>query len=161
MDGSDHTAFTATLCWEERNVRVVVACGGRIKEKGRSPLTGGALGSITNDQRSSLLFLTVLRLMARLAHVAAYSGGRRSCTNRERASATGLAVSSISKMQSSLAMRAMICQWWRFARTEAAPSPAFARLFSASRADSSRSWREEWDRPCHQESAFSFRTLPV
>jgi enterochelin esterase-like enzyme len=58
-------------------------------------------------------------------------------------------------------MRGMIRLWWRFVRTEAAPSPAFARLFNASRADSSRSWREEGDRTCHQESAFSFRTLPV
>jgi hypothetical protein len=58
-------------------------------------------------------------------------------------------------------MKGMIRRWWRFARTEAAPSPASARLFSASRADSSRSWHEEGDRPCHQESAFSLRTLPV
>jgi hypothetical protein len=161
VGGSDHAAFTVTLCWEERNVRVVAARGGRIKEKGKSPLTGGALGSIMNDQRSSLLYLTALRLMARLARVAAYSRGRRSCTNRERASATGLAVSSISKMRGSLSMRGMIRRRWRFVRTEAAPSPASARLFSASRADSSRSWREEGDKPCHQESAYSLRTLPV
>jgi hypothetical protein len=99
------------------------------------------LESITNNQRSSLLFLTALRLMARLALVAAYSGGRRSWTNRERTSAIGLAVSSISKMRSSLSMKGMIRRWWRFARTEAAASPASSRLFSASRADSSRSWR--------------------
>jgi hypothetical protein len=36
-----------------------------------------------------------------------------------------------------------------------------ARLFNASRADSSRSWCDKGDRPGHQESAFSFRTLPV
>jgi hypothetical protein len=36
--------------------------------------------------------------------------------------------------------------WWRFARTEAVPSPASARPFNASRADSSRSWREKGDR---------------
>jgi hypothetical protein len=58
-------------------------------------------------------------------------------------------------------MRGTIRRWWRFARTEAAPNPASARFFNASRADSSRSWREEGDRPCHQESAFSSRTLPV
>jgi hypothetical protein len=40
-------------------------------------------------------------------------------------------------------MRGMIRRWWRFARTEAAPSPASARLFNASRSDSSRSWRDE------------------
>jgi hypothetical protein len=88
--------FTATLCWDERNVRVAATHGGRIKEKGKSPLTGGASGSITNDQRSSLLCLTALRLMARLALMAAYSRGRRSGTNRERANDTGLAVSPIS-----------------------------------------------------------------
>jgi hypothetical protein len=49
-----------------------------------------------NDQRSSLLCLTALRLMARLALVAAYSRGRRSCTHRERASNTGLAALLIS-----------------------------------------------------------------
>jgi hypothetical protein len=72
-----------------------------------------------------------------------------------------LAVSSISKMRSSLSMRGTIRRWWRFARTDAAPSPASARLFSASRADSSLSWREEGDRPCHQDLAFSLRTLLV
>jgi hypothetical protein len=118
-------------------------------------------GSITNDQRPSLIFLTALRLTARLALVAAYSGGRRSWIDRERASATGLAVSSISKMRSSLSMMGMIRRWWRLARTEAALSLASARLFSTSTADSSRSWREEGDRPCHLESAFSLRTLPV
>jgi hypothetical protein len=139
MGGSDRVAFTVTLCWEERNVRVEAACGGGIKEKGKSPLTGGASGSITNDQRSSLLFLTARRLTARLSLVDAYSGRRRSWINRERASATGLAVSSISKMRSSLTMKGMIRRWWRFVRTEAAPSPASAKLFSASRADSNRS----------------------
>jgi hypothetical protein len=58
-------------------------------------------------------------------------------------------------------MRGMIRLWWRFARTEAVPSPASARPFNASRADSSWSWCEEGDRRCHQESAFSFSTLPV
>jgi hypothetical protein len=43
-----------------------------------------------------LPFLTALRLMAHLTLVAAYSKGKRSCTNRERASDTGLAASLIS-----------------------------------------------------------------
>jgi hypothetical protein len=46
----------------------------RNKGKG-SLLTAGASGSITNDQRSSLPCLTALKLMARLALVAVYSGG--------------------------------------------------------------------------------------
>jgi hypothetical protein len=49
----------------------------RNKGKGGSLLTGAAF--------------TALRLMALLALVAAYSRGKRSCTNRERASNTGLA----------------------------------------------------------------------
>jgi hypothetical protein len=68
---------------------------GRIKERG-SLLTGGASGSITNDQRSSLPCLTALRLMARLALVTAYYGGKLSRSSRERTSDTGLAVSLIS-----------------------------------------------------------------
>jgi hypothetical protein len=48
-------------------------------------------------------------------------------------------VSSISKMRSRLSMRGMIHRWWRLARTEAAPSPASVRSFSAYKADSSRS----------------------
>jgi hypothetical protein len=55
--------------------------------------------------------MTALRLTACLALVAAYSGGKRSCSNRERASATGLVVSSISKIRSSLSMRGMIRRW--------------------------------------------------
>jgi hypothetical protein len=58
-------------------------------------------------------------------------------------------------------MREMIRRWWRLARTEAAPSPTSAKSFSTCKADSSRSWREEGDTLCHQESAFSFKTLPV
>jgi hypothetical protein len=68
----------------------------RSKGKGRRLLTGGASGSITNYHRSSSLCLTALRLMACLALVAAYSQGKRSCTNRERASDTGLAILPIS-----------------------------------------------------------------
>jgi hypothetical protein len=44
-----------------------------MKEKGKSPLTSWPSGSMTNDQRSSLLVLTALRLTLRLALVAAYS----------------------------------------------------------------------------------------
>jgi hypothetical protein len=43
-----------------------------------------------------LLCRPALRLMARLALVAAYSLGKRSCSNRERANAVGLAASLIS-----------------------------------------------------------------
>jgi hypothetical protein len=49
-----------------------------------------------NDQSSSLLCRLALRLMARLALMAAYSRGKRSCSNRERANDTGLAASLIS-----------------------------------------------------------------
>jgi hypothetical protein len=49
-----------------------------------------------------------LRLIARLALVAAYSGGRRLCSSRERANAIGSASSFISKMRSSLSMRGTI-----------------------------------------------------
>jgi hypothetical protein len=64
-------------------------------------------------------------------------------------------------MRSPLSIRGMIRRRWRFVRTEAAPNPASARLFSVCRADSYRFWREDGDRPCHQESAFFLRTLPV
>jgi hypothetical protein len=65
---------------------------------------------MTNDQRSSLLFFA-LRLTTRLALVAAYSGGKRSCSSRECTSATGSAASSILKMRSLLSMREMIRRW--------------------------------------------------
>jgi hypothetical protein len=71
-------------------------------------LTSGPSGSMVNDQRSSSLCLTALRLMARLALVVAYSYGRRSCRSRDYTSATGSAVSSISKMRSRLSMRGTI-----------------------------------------------------
>jgi hypothetical protein len=58
---------------------------------GESLLIAGASGSITNDQRSSLLCRLALRLMARLALVDTYSGGKRSFSNRERANDVGLA----------------------------------------------------------------------
>jgi hypothetical protein len=53
-------------------------------------------GSITNDQRSPLLRHPALRLMACLALMAAYCGGKRSYNNRERANDVGLAASLIS-----------------------------------------------------------------
>jgi hypothetical protein len=99
--------------------------------------------------------------MARLALVDTYCGGKRSFSNRERANNVGLAASLISYMRSSLSMRGTIRLWWRLARTKAPPNPASARLFNAIRIDSSRSWREEGDRPWCQESAFSFSTLPM
>jgi hypothetical protein len=37
VDGSDRAAFTVTLCWEERNVRVAATRGGRVKVKGEEP----------------------------------------------------------------------------------------------------------------------------
>jgi hypothetical protein len=67
-------------------------------QRRRSALTGRASGSITNDQRSSSLCGTDLRLITRLTLVAAYSLRRRSCSSHERASDMGLAVSLISKM---------------------------------------------------------------
>jgi hypothetical protein len=72
----------------------LVRCENRRRE-GR-PLTAGVSGSIANDQRSSLLYLPPLRLIARLALVAAYSVGKRSFSSRERANDTGLAASLIS-----------------------------------------------------------------
>jgi hypothetical protein len=64
-------------------------CVARERGKGESLLTAGASGSITNDQRSSLLCHPALRLMARLTLVAAYSGGKRSFSNREHANDVG------------------------------------------------------------------------
>jgi hypothetical protein len=58
-------------------------------------------------------------------------------------------------------MRGMIRRWWRFAITEAAPSPASARLFNAVRSESSRAWCGWGDTSWNQESAFSFKTLLV
>jgi hypothetical protein len=52
-------------------------------------------------------------------------------------------------------------RWWRFARTEAAPSLASVRLFNVVRRESSRAWCEWGKTPWYQGSAFSFRTLPV
>jgi hypothetical protein len=51
---------------------------------------------MTNDKRSSLPCLTALRLMVRNALVAAYSRGKRLCSNHECANDIGLAVSPIS-----------------------------------------------------------------
>jgi hypothetical protein len=63
-----------------------------------------------NDRRLSWLCGTDLRLIARLALVAAYSGGKRLCSSHECANDVGLASSFISKMQSSLSMRGKIRQ---------------------------------------------------
>jgi hypothetical protein len=94
---------------------------------------------MVNTQSAVLSTLMALRLMERLALVAAYSCGRRSGSGRDCASALGSAVSSISKMRSRLSMSGTICRWWRLARTEAAVSPASASAFSAFKAESSRS----------------------
>jgi hypothetical protein len=92
-----------------------------------------------NDQSVASSLLMTMRLTARLALVAAYSCGRRSGSSRDCASATGSAISSISKTRSHLSMRGMIRRRWRLARTEAAVTPASARAFSAFKAESSRS----------------------
>jgi hypothetical protein len=68
-------------------------------------LTGWPSGSITNDQRSSSLCGTDLRLIVHLTLVDTYSLRRCSCSIRERANDTGLFASLISKMQRSLSMR--------------------------------------------------------
>jgi hypothetical protein len=68
----------------------------REREREEGLLTAGVSGSITNDQRSPLLRHPALRLMACLALVAAYCGGKRSYNNRERANDVGLAASLIS-----------------------------------------------------------------
>jgi hypothetical protein len=81
------------------------------KGRRKTVLTGSASGSITNDQRSSSLCGTDLRLIARLARVAAYSLGKHFCSSHERANDTGLAASLISKMHSSLSMRGTIRRW--------------------------------------------------
>jgi hypothetical protein len=83
--------------------------------------------------------LMALRLTARIVLMPAYSCGKRSGSSRDCASATGSAVSSISKTRSRLSMSGTIRRWWRLARTEAAVSPASARAFSAFKAESSRS----------------------
>jgi hypothetical protein len=56
-----------------RLLKTIVKTASVCLERTRSLLTAGASGSITNDQRSSLSCHTDLRLMARLALVAAYS----------------------------------------------------------------------------------------
>jgi hypothetical protein len=99
--------------------------------------------------------------MAHLTLVAAYSGRRRSFSNRERSNDVGLAASLISEMWRSLSMRGTIRLWWRLVRIEAAPNPASARFFNLFRSDSSRSWREDGDKPWCQESGLSISTLPV
>jgi hypothetical protein len=136
-------------------------CVARERGKEEGLLTAGASGSITNDQRSSLLCRLALRLMARLALVAAYSRRKWSCSNRERANAVGLAASLISWMRSSLSMRGTIRLGGGWRGPKPRPTRRPPRPFDAFRSDSSRSWREEGDTPWCQESAFSFSTLPV
>jgi hypothetical protein len=123
VGGSDRVAFTATLCWEGQNVRVAVAPSGRIKERGEEPTQQRAVGKHNERPEVIVAILDSLKVDGAPRPRGHVLRGRRSCTNRERTSATGLAVSSILKMRSPLSMRVMIRRWWRFARTEAAPSP--------------------------------------
>jgi hypothetical protein len=67
------------------------------------------------------------------ARVAAYSRKRGLGSIRDLASATGFAVSVISKMWSGLSIRGTTHRWWRKARTVAAVSPRPARFLSAAR----------------------------
>jgi hypothetical protein len=92
---------------------------------------------MVNAQSAVSSTLMALRLTARLALVAAYSCGKRPSSSRNCASATGSAVSSISKMRRRLSMKGTICRWWRLARTEAALSPASASAFNAFKDESS------------------------
>jgi hypothetical protein len=101
-------------------------------------LTDWASGSITNDQRSSSLCGTALRLIARLARVAVYSLGKRSCSSRERAH---LKDAELPLHEGDARRR------WKLAMIEAAPSPAFARRHSAMVRDSSLRYREGGDTP--------------
>jgi hypothetical protein len=57
---------------------------------------------------------------------------------RDLASATGFAVSVISKMRSGLSFRGTTRRWWRKARTVVAVSPRTARFLSAARSESNR-----------------------
>jgi hypothetical protein len=70
--------------------------------------------------------------------VSTYSRRRGLGSIRDLASATGFAVSVISKMQSGLSIRGTTRRWWRKARTVAAVSPRAARLLSAAKSESSR-----------------------
>jgi hypothetical protein len=45
VGGSDRTAFTTTLCWEERSIRVTAARRGRTKEKGEAYSPAGRWGA--------------------------------------------------------------------------------------------------------------------
>jgi hypothetical protein len=92
---------------------------------------------MVNAQSVVSSVLMALRLTVRLALMEAYSRGKRLGSSRDCTSATGSAVSSISKMRSRLSMRGTIRRWWRLARTEAAVSPASARAFSTFKAESS------------------------
>jgi hypothetical protein len=60
------------------------------------------------------------------------------CSIHDLASATGFAVSVISKMRSGLSIRGTTRRWWRKARTVAAVSPRPASFLSAARSESNR-----------------------
>jgi hypothetical protein len=118
---------------------------------------------MTNDQRSPSLCLTALRLTARLALVPAACVLLRKALRMEQRAHQRHGVGRLVHLEDAeLPLHEggdpPVAE---LSENEVAPSPASARLFSATRADSSWSWREEWHRPCHQESAFSLRTLPV
>jgi hypothetical protein len=129
--------------------------------RGEDLLTTGASGSITNDQRSSLLCLTALRLMARphphgpIFLREAIGEELRACQRRRVGCLAHLVNAELPLHEGT------IRRWWRFARTEAAPNPASARFFNAARSESSHAWCEEGDTPWCQESPFSISTLPV
>jgi hypothetical protein len=95
------------------------------------------------------------------ARVAAYSRRRGLGSIRDLASATGFAVSVISKIRSGLSIRGTTRWWWRKARTVAAVSLRAARFLSAARSESNhfRCWAG--DTPWLQESGFSRSTRPV
>jgi hypothetical protein len=93
--------------------------------------------------------------------LAAYSRKRGLESIRDLASATGFAVSVISKMRSGLSIRGTTRRWWRKARTVAAVSPRPARFLNAASSESSRLRCWTGDTPWLQESGFSRSTRPV
>jgi hypothetical protein len=84
VGGSDRAACMVTLCCRKLSVPTSTRCENL--KRGGDHLPSG---SITNDQRSSWLCGTNLRLTARLALVASYSGSRRSYSSRERVNDVG------------------------------------------------------------------------
>jgi hypothetical protein len=99
--------------------------------------------------------------MALRARVAAYSRRRGLGSIRDLTSATGFAVSVISKMQSGLSIKGTTRRWWRKARTVAAVSPRTAWFLIAARSESYRLRCEAGDTPWLQESGLSRSTRPV